>query len=224
MTVRLTMLQMLRNLRVEIGMDPDVNLQANVIDTHRGIMQRVQRLLYDNEIWPHLRAKWTVEVPANALSIALPETLNPGAIKMVYAKDTEAAVSRPYRLNHGWDDEEFVAADPTEPGWPICRWQLEASTDFEVDEFTRTMTFWPNPDRDCEFYIYGDRAISPFTDDAHRSTLDSDLIVLQSAAEILAGKGSPDAPLKASAAEVRKTDLLKRQRGDVADVISTVRS
>eukprot|EP00752_Nemacystus_decipiens_P019185 g17241.t1 len=201
----------------ETGTDePD---PANVIDTHKGLLQRVQRFLYDEEEWPNLDARFPKDVPAGALSVALPETLNPGAIQDIYIQDVETAGAQPYRLKHGREDEEKIAADPTEPGWPVTRWLLEASTSFDDVEFERTLTLWQIPDRDCRLHIYGRRALSPFTDDAHRSTLDSDLIVLQAASELLAKDQSPDAPVKASAAKARKDNILERERGDVADTL-----
>ena len=223
MSARRTLLEMKRDLRVELGMDPDVNLHTHVNDTHVGMLQRVQRLLYDNETWPSLRAKFSVDVSALATSLALPAGLDPGAISEVYVLDMDATSSRPYLIKHGWDENEKVSADPETPTWPVYRWQLEAPADAVTTDFDRTVTFWPYPDRDCRFIFYGRRALGTFTDDAHYSTLDSDLIVLQAAAEIAAQKEMPDAPLKASAANRRKENILARERGDVSDIDTMIR-
>lgn len=215
MTFRRTLTEMLRELRAEIGMATDVSLQANVIDTHTALLQRNQRLLYDSEMWPHLETSFDVEVLRGATELALPEGLNPGAIQSVFVRSDEPA-SRAVRLQHGWSQQETVASEPDELSWPVRFWRLQSASDPAQDVNQRRMVFWPLPDRDVTFTIYGRRALGPFVDDTDHATLDSDLIVLQTAAELLNEQGSSNASVKAAAAQQRKRDLLARERGDVA--------
>lgn len=215
MTQRRTMAEMLRELRAEIGMATDVSLQANILDAHRSLLQRAQRMLYDNEMWPHLEGFFSVEVPKNANEIALPEGINAGAIRAVRVRDATSG-SRAMPVRYGWTDQELMSADPDEPGWPIQYWRIEANADLDEDDFQRRVTFWPQPDRAAVLIFEARRAITRFVDDSDKATLDSDLIVLQTAAELLNEQGSPNGPVKAAAAQQRKRDLLARERGDVA--------
>lgn len=214
MTQRRMMQEMLRELRAEIGMAPDPNLQPGVNDTHRALLQRNQRMLYSNEDWPHLFTSFTVSVAMNASQASLPDGVDPGGVNEIYVSDATTS-ARACKLQYGWDESEIVAADPTESGWPIQFWRLQPTNDPSEKSFQRTMTFWPRPDRDCTLVIWGRRALDPFVDDDDYSTIDSDLIVLQTAAEILNEQGNPNGQVKAAAAQQRKRDLLARARGDV---------
>jgi hypothetical protein len=209
---------MLRELRAEIGMAPDTNLQAGVVDTHKALLQRNQRLLYLEEDWPGLFTSFNVEVPALATSVTLHAEMDPSGVQEVYVSDT-AASARACRVQNGWDESEITAADPTTPSWPIMFWRFEPLVHTDK-AFDRAITFWPRPDRACTMTFRGRRALAPLVDETDRSTLDSDLIVLQTAAEILNEQNSPNGTVKAAAAQQRKRTLLAMQRGEVSENFS----
>jgi len=219
MVVRRTMTEMLRELRGEIGMSLDTSVQANVVDKHKLLLQRAERMLYDSEEWPHLMTSFEKTSNALVFQVALPAGLDPGGITSVSVKATSSA-TRPVPLQHGLSDAEVFSVNPAEAKWPPRFWRLQASNDPAEDDYQRTVVVWPVPDRNYTLTFYGRRALGSFVNGADQSTVDSDVIVLQAAAEILNGQQDPNATVKASAARQRIADILARERGDVSAATS----
>lgn len=204
MTQRMTLLEMLNDFRAEIrsSLNPAHNTSAR--DIHVNLLQRTQRVLWDEHDWAHLRVRRELPLQAGQRYYDAPDDLPINRIETVEIRWGGDWLY----LHNGIDNTHYSLfdSDLDERSWPIENWQLYEDDQFEV---------WPVPaddanltDKDGVMRLTGIRALRPLVADSDISDLDGRLIVLMAAAEELAARGAPDAQLKMQTASRRKNDLV----------------
>lgn len=203
MTQRLTLLEMLNNLRAELrsSLNPAHNTSAR--DIHVNLLQRVQRRLWAEHDWAHLRVRREINLQAGQRYYDAPQDLPIDRIETVEVRWGGDWLY----LHNGITNVHYshYDSDLDERSWPVENWQLYEDDQFEV---------WPVPsddanatDKEGVLRLTGIRALGPLVEDGHKSDLDGDMIVLFAAAEELAERRSDRAALILQAAERRKKDL-----------------
>lgn len=196
--------ELISDLRHECGHSATVAHGVNSRDQLAYILKRTQRLLADEHDWPALVAYRNVSLLDGVRYYAYPSGLNFERIGDVWVKETTVWT----RLCYGIGPEHLSEYDSDDgfKTWPPRRWQHDTDTG--------QLEVWPVPDQAGTLRLRGQRALGAFVADSDTCTLDSTLIVLTAAAEILGRQKNEDAPLKLQMAQRLLVRLLARQRSD----------
>lgn len=198
-----TLLELLDDLRAEcrLSLNPAHNAQTR--ETHVKQLQRMQRWLWKDYAWPHLRVERTIKAQAGQRFYTPPADVGIERISHMEVRYGDRWV--PLAPGIGLRELEAYDSDSDERATPTERWRI-----FEGDR----IEVWPIPADDTDattneglFKVVGIRDLKPLRDDADRCDLDSDLIVLFAAAEILGAAGAKDAGLKLEQARGRLQNL-----------------
>lgn len=165
---------MLVDLRGELGQSLNPSQATQVAPAHKVKLQRVQRMLWADFAWPHLRTRWDVAMAAGQRYYDLPSGL---ALERVEKAEVDWG-SNWLPLTRGIGGDEYNAFDSAddERSDPVLRWEARPDGQFEV---------WPMPATNTQTVRFtGIGALAAFVDEADVCTLDRDLIVLSAAAEL----------------------------------------
>lgn len=191
-------------LRAECHRSANVAVGVDDSSTLIQVLQRTQETLYDDFDWPHLRVTFpAITLQAGQRYYDLPDDLN-------YDRIEDAAVrlnGLPIPFRRGIDFNCYAAFDSDQDvrSSPAQRWDIrwvDAAEQIEV---------WPVPaDAANSMQFTGIRKLRPLVDGNDRADIDDRLIVLFSAAELLAHSESPDAGVKLKAAQALYSRLKGR--------------
>jgi len=205
----MTLADMLTELRQEAGISPDVSHGSHLTPKHIGLLRRIQEEVYHDFDWPNLNINQTVTVFAGQRYVAYPDKLDFEGIREVFQK---APNGDWVTLGYGVSAEELntVDSDADERRESPVRWQNYLS--LVAEEINTNMAeIWPLPDREVVLRFEGKHKLMPLVNpDTDRSTVDGPVVVLHTAAELLARQRSEDAPLKIQKAQARMASLRQR--------------
>lgn len=182
---------LLSMLRAEVGDAQSVALGVNAVEGYKNILRRVQETLWLDHEWPHLRHYVDDPLPAGTRYHQYPAGLDFERSIVAWGKDTgdwEPLVYgiTPEMLNT-WD------SDAGQRSSPLRAWQHQADNNgYEV---------WPIPLRDTAVRFRGTAPLKPLVKETDVCTLDSQIIVLFAAAEILQSRDRKDAEAKLATAQ-----------------------
>jgi len=175
-----TLGEMLVDLRAELGLSLNPAQATQVEPAHKVKLQRVQRMLWQDFAWPHLREHFDVSLAAGQRYYDLPVGLDLERVE-------EAVVSWAgdwHPLARGIFIAQWSAYDPAqdERTDPAMRWEARPNGQIEV---------WPLPATNAGQVLRftGIKALGVFVEPGDFSTLDRDLIVLSTAAELAKTEG-----------------------------------
>lgn len=198
-----TLSQCVDRLRKEIRAStaPAQNQSARAGYVH--LLQRVQRQLWLDHLWPHIRVYRDKTLSAGQQLYSFPSDLKFEQIRKTEVKFN----SRWIPVEYGIDSTHYNQIDPETDTRqdPVQRWQMYEDNQIEV---------WPLPlsngdaDGDGRLRFWGNKDLDAFISDSDVTTLDDDLIVLFAAAEYMAGNGQKDAAAKLTAARNLLNKLL----------------
>lgn len=176
-----TLISMLDDLRAEakLSLNPAHNSQTR--DTQVKTLQHTQEWLWDDFAWPNLLVERQQPLAAGQRYYAPPDDVDIARISHIEVKD--GGVWRKVQPGiERWHYSQYDS-DLDQRAWPVQRWRITEDEQIE---------FWPLPNAsgtsaDLEGYIkiIGIKTLSPLIADDDRCDLDSRLIVLYSAADIL---------------------------------------
>lgn len=146
--------------------------------------------------WPFLERTGDVLLAAGDRTATLPSTLDYERPVRVTALDQD--IWRP--LIYGISPQEYITwnSDEDERADPILKWKYATDTTFEV---------WPRPATATTVRFTGQKELSRLTETTDTADLDDLLIVLFTAAELLAGQKQSDAAAKLARAQARFNTL-----------------
>lgn len=196
MARRKTLLKLLNDLRHEARLSQNPAHNAQVRDSQVASLQRTQEWLWQDFDWPHLKVERQIEIAAGQRYYAIPSDLDLERLDRVDL--FENSFWRPLSVGVTGQHYSTFNSDLDERSWPPRSWRIYDDTDIEI---------WPIPDQNAvtatrEGYLKftGTRLLRPLVDDGDVADLDDRLIVLYTAAEMLAAAGAKDAQLKLSQA------------------------
>jgi hypothetical protein len=184
------------DLRAECrrSLNPAHNNQVR--DTQVKTIQHVQEWLWEDFTWPHLRVTRDIPLQAGQRYYDLPEDLDIDRVEMIEVRYNGRWMRLDTKIE-ACHYEQFDS-DLGVRAWPIERWQIYEGEQVEV---------WPIPDTDADsdtlegtLRVTGIKKLTTLVADDDRADLDSRLIILYAAADILTGQGSKDGSLKLSQA------------------------
>lgn len=185
-------------LRAEIGDSTNVAMGLDGAPALKQTLKRVQETYHLDFDWPHLDIKRDEVVPAGQRYFTFDPDVDPDRIFEAWV----FASGRWEPLVPGISQEHYNSIDSEagQTGTP-ARWQRYEDGQFEL---------WPVPDTDTKVRFRCIRKLKPFSAGTDVCTLDSTLLVLHAAAELLARAKSEDASLKLTQATAHYNRLRGR--------------
>lgn len=196
---------LLNDLRVEIRASLNPASNTNVRESQVAMIQKVQRDLWEDFDWPHLKVDRYIDVAAGQRYYSLPADITiDRIIKMEVRFGGQWLPLMP-----GIEAPQYAAydSDLLQRGWPVERWALSENEQIEL---------WPIPDSNYDattlegrIKVEAIKNLSVFVDDDDTCDIDGRLIVLFAAAHMKAASGAKDADMTMRRANV----LYQRLRG-----------
>lgn len=210
-----TLEQLISDLRAEIGQSTNTAVSRASLDSLSATLRRVQSRLWGDFDWPHLRVERDIQMQAGGRYYDFPTDLDLTRVEKVEVK--WGGIWQP--VNYGITSEDFVVHD-SDLGIrnnPVMRWDYyNGAVGAPVNQFE----VWPIPANNGtpaskELYLRftGIRKLRSLIAMSDVADLDDTLIVLYSAAEILARLKMPDASSKLESANIHYSRLKGRQAG-----------
>lgn len=197
-----TLGQLVQDLRIEAGLDPNPALSLNAVPRLEQLIRREQERLYEQFDWPFLRITRDVTLQAGDRYYDIPNDMNLERIERIdyFWGD------KWYQLERGIDVSHYNIhdSDADVRQEPASRWDVKDTGTKEQVEI------WPIPVTNGRLIRFtGIRKLKPLVTQADRADLDDIMIVLFAAAEYM-GEGKPEAQIKRQKANDRMTTLKSR--------------
>lgn len=189
--------ELIDDVRAEAGHSLQANLGVAMRDVLIKVLQRQQKRLWEDHDWTFLRVQREVVVQNGQRYYNIPTDLTLERIEKVEFKYGDRWIPMSYGISAANLDQ--YDSDRGVRGFPVERWQEYENGQIEV---------WPIPSQDGTanppanvVRIHGIRKLRPLVAESDLADLDDTLLVLYSAAEILAREKAADASLKLQMAE-----------------------
>jgi hypothetical protein len=204
MPTGVTLLELVRALRAECGHSLSVAQGQATEETLRYMLRRQQEELYTAYVWPSLSLHRVIPTQAGMKMHDYPEDIPFDGVTQIWAHTKNSTDW--VLLSKGISPAEYVVYDSFNgvSAWPARKWDHEPdSNQFEI---------WPIPStNDGEFWVYGMKGLAPLIKDTDDCTLDSNLLVLFCAVEVLSKTDAKDAEIKGQKAQRHLQRILGRQ-------------
>jgi hypothetical protein len=176
--------QIRREVMIEAGLSPDPGHEAFSRETLNQKINRTERIMAQEDEWPTQHYEQQVTVPPDAKWVSFPVGITPSSIRQVSV--LFGTIWLPVVQGIG-PAERTVYSDDMR-ATPISRWEINVDQpgQFEV---------WPRGAVQQTLLFSGTRKIGGMVDENDACTLDADVIVLRTAAKILARDRQEDAAL-----------------------------
>lgn len=201
-----TLGQLLDDVRAEVGHSLQPNLGKASRDILIGMIQRVQKRLWEDYSWPHLKVTRDIEIQAGQRYYDLPNDVVFERVERVETKHGDYWTKLGYGI--GADQYNQHDSDRGVRSSPIRRYDAYENNQIEV---------WPIPENNSDpttgtdsLRIYGIKNLSQFVAAADTADLDDQLIVLYTAAEVLTRQKQSDAQNKLAQAQAHYQRLKAR--------------
>lgn len=197
-----TLAAMVEDLRLETGRSANVNFGQDEYASLVRLLQRMQDNLYWDYEWPFLKVRRDITLQAGSRYYDFPSDMNFERVFKVRTKigNTWELLAKGISM----DDYSTLDSDNDVRQDPALKWDVIDAGDGEQ------MEIWPLPaSDDLVVRIDGFKKLSDLISDSDTCTLEPDLVVLFSAAKLLAREKSADAP-EALAAANKLYNNLKR--------------
>ena len=201
-----TLGQLLDDVRAEVGHSLQPNLGKASRDVLIGMIQRVQKRLWEDYSWPFLKVMRDIEIQAGQRYYDLPSDVTFERVERVETKHGDYWT----KLHYGVGAEQYNQHDSDRGirSSPIRRYDTYENNQIE---------FWPIPSNNSDLTtgtdsvrIHGIRNLSQFIATSDTADLDDQLIVLYTAAELLTRQKQGDAQSKLAQAQAHYQRLKAR--------------
>jgi hypothetical protein len=198
-----TLGQVIDDLRIEAGMDPNPALSLNMVPQMKRALKREQERLYDEFDWPFLRVRRDIPLQAGERYYDIPDDMNLERIEDVAHRwgDRWASLDRGITIEQYniYDSDADIRAEPA------IKWDVHDTGD------GAQLEIWPVPvTTGIQLRVTGIRKLTPLLKDADRLDLDDQMITLYVASEMLAKTNAKDAAIKQGKAIERFRTLTGR--------------
>lgn len=207
------LLSLVAQLRAETGRSQSVAVGVDELDNIKEHLRRVQEQLYDDYDWPFMMVQRTVALADGQKNYDFPSDLpfeNITDVSLNY-NDVYQEITRGI-IPSDYSSFDSNASTP-EKSSPALKWDIrETGT-------TEQIEVWPIPNDNIQtLYLWGKKALADLIQESDTADLDDRLIVLYTAAEMLARQESADAQAKLEQANKRLATLTRNTRKNTPTV------
>lgn len=196
--------KLVKDLRAECGHSLAVAQGQASEETLRYILARQQEELYVGYEWPSLQVHRVLIPAAGQRFYDYPADIPFDRVTKIWCHTQHSSDWIP--LEKGIDPTLFITYD-SENGissWPVQRWDHDADKN--------QIELWPIPSQNNgEIFVYGLKPLAPLIASSDVCTLDSTLIVLFAAVEVLAKTSPPESEIKLQKAQRHLQRILGSQ-------------
>ena len=189
--------ELIDDVRAEAGHSLQANLGVAMRDVLVKIIRRQQRRLWADHDWSFLKVHRDVAVQAGQRLYDFPDDLDMERVEKVEFKYGDRWIPLAYGI--GREQYDQFDSDRGIRSFPVERWTVHEDDQVEL---------WPIPSQTGNVAsatdvvrFHGIRKLRPLVAESDLADLDDTLLVLYSAAEVLAREKSSDASLKLQMAE-----------------------
>lgn len=201
------LLQLVENLREEVGRSASVSVGNSDLGALKQKLRRNQELLYDEYDWPFLRQIFPAKyLLAGERYYDFPVGLNLERVESVELWYSDL----PRPIERGITPREYAIynSDADVRQEPAMAWDVRWTGTKEQIEI------WPLPVSNAQYLQFtGIRNLRPLVKDSDVADLDDQTIILFTAAEILARQANESAPVVLKLAQARLGTMKKRVKG-----------
>lgn len=201
---RLTTLeQMLYDLRSECGVSTNPAVSRATRGRFITLLNRIQKRLWYDYDWEFLKIDRYIELQAGSKFYDFPTDIDMDRavrLEMMWGGEWQKVGfgidGKHYSQYSSGTDDNATGAERSDPVW---RWKYHlapGSADPQLEAWPVPATDYDPVTMEGALKVYGIRKLQPLVNDADVCLLDSDMIVLYAAAEILAKKKAGDAQAK----------------------------
>jgi hypothetical protein len=212
MPVGVQLQELRRQLRAEVGQTLNVAQGVNAQGQYDLVLARQQQELWEAYDWPHLEFHSDLPLSAGQQVYDYPSDMPFDAINKVFV------------LHNGQYDPVFYGIDTghlndfQNPGWPVVRWANAVKINKGVVVPAGQFRVLPQPSQNGTIRFVGQAPCNPLIKDEDICVLDSTVIVLFAAAEILAAQKAENGPLKLQKAQQYLRRLIANQSSDKREI------
>jgi hypothetical protein len=206
MARNVTLGELIDDVRAEAGHSLQASLGVAMRDVLIKALQRQQRRLWEDHDWKFLRVHRDVVLSAGQRYYNIPSDLTLERIEKVEFKYGNRWVPVGYGIGQPQLDQ--YDSDRDIRALPIQRWQEYENDQYEIWPISSQDGTATPPNNVLRFWGY--RKLKPLVAESDRADLDDTLLVLFTAAEILAREKGADAGLKLKMAEKHLVTLKGR--------------
>lgn len=207
MALGATLADMRLELLAETGQSLNVAQTVNAVGHYNHALKRTQEEQWRCFAWPHLRLFKDVTLQAGQRYYAYPPGLPFDAIDRIWRKEGDEF----FPIEYGITPLNYTAMGGEDRrAWPLERWRNVPVYDETTQQTNPCAEFevWPTPDMNGTIRVEGQAPLNPLVSDADKCVIDSTLIVLYAAAELLASAKSEAASLKLQKAQQYQRKLM----------------
>jgi hypothetical protein len=206
MSRNVTLGVLIDDVRAEAGHSLQSNLGTAMREVLIKVLQRQQKRLWEDFDWPFMRIHRDVLTQNGQRFYNIPSDLTYESIERVEFKYGDRWI----QLEYGIEQPDFDRFDSDRDirSWPIYKWMEAEGGQIEL---------WPIPSQNADastksgvVRITGKKNLRPLVAESDHADLDDTLLVLYSAAEVLAREKADDAKLKLQMAEKHYAKLRGR--------------
>jgi len=200
MPIGVTLSELRRELRAEIGHSLSIAQGVNYQDSLDAALRRTQQELWSNYTWDHLVFTSPQVLPMSQRFYTLPTELD--QVQVVEVSDMDNGF-RPLVNGVGPPQYAEINSITGATSWPVKRWAMSPLLTAGVaTPTTSRIEVWPIPSRAANLLFSSQAQLPPLILDTDRCALDSYAVTLFAAALILSRQENEDAaPTQARAQE-----------------------
>jgi hypothetical protein len=185
----LTLDELVTAVRAEIGDSTDMAMGVDALPGIRQMLKRIQETYFEDFDWPHLKIFREEEILAGQNIYTFNSDIDSRRIYGAWVRDNDTWTD----LKYGITPDLYNSSDPEEGETETVplRWDFTENNQFEI---------WPVPSDATRIRFRVMKQLAPLVASTDACELDSNLLILTAAAELLARAKSADAQLKLSIA------------------------
>jgi hypothetical protein len=212
MAVGVALSELRRQLRAEVGQTLNTAQGVNAQGQYDLALARQQQELWEAYDWPHLEYSIDVPVQAGQQVYDYPADMPFDSINSIWSVTN----GKYDRLNYGIRTSDLNSY--TNRGWPAQQWANSVKMSGGKVVPAGQFRLVPVPSQNGMLRFVGQAPCNPLVADDDICVLDSTLITLFAAAEILAFQKAENASLKLQKAQQYLRRLLANQGGDKREI------
>jgi hypothetical protein len=186
------------------------------VDMQNVLLERTQRELWNQYVWPHLRYTIDFTAPAATEFLAYDPTMPFENVISLWFNYNPSAQQPWKQLRYGFEDW----INETLTSYPPVRWRNVVTVDpaTGLTNYTGKAQVWPIPSTQTSMRWLGQAPLNPLKVDTDKCMIDSTAIVLTVASELLGAQKSETAALKGQKAQSYIRRLIGRSGANKRDV------
>lgn len=199
------LVDLITDVRAEAGYSLNEAHGRSQRETIARRLRRKQTTLWNAFDWPMHSYYWDVAVEAGDRYVNYPSEVDQTRVNCIALQWDDRWV--PLARGVGLRELNLYNSDNDEQSFPPSCWDHRYQTGLSNGQLGQ-IEVWPIPNEACTLRVWGHETLPALVADTDRCTLDSDMLILYVAGELLMREDKADAQLKLGEAEGLRRNIL----------------